>query len=69
MIDEIERESIWKEAIVAWLRYYPRIYLERLKKASVRIRLVLAKIRSEHLPNRDLERYRYASLLSSIFIV
>jgi hypothetical protein len=64
MADEIELESIWKEAVIAYLKYYSRICLERPMKASFRIPLVLDKIRSEHLPNRDPERYRYASLLS-----
>jgi hypothetical protein len=29
-------ESIWKEMVVAWLKYYPDIYLERLSKGTGR---------------------------------
>jgi hypothetical protein len=31
MTDELER--ICKEAVMAWMKYYPSIYLEELKKS------------------------------------
>jgi hypothetical protein len=56
MNDELERTL--KEAIIAWLGYFPRICLEGLKKSTkdlCRIADVLAKIRTEHHPNTDVE--------------
>jgi hypothetical protein len=47
-----EMEKIWKEAVMAQLRYYPCICLGRLKKTaqeSVRIAGALAEIQTEHL--------------------
>jgi hypothetical protein len=32
-----ELDGMWKEAVVAWLRYYPRIYLWWLKKAMAHL--------------------------------
>jgi hypothetical protein len=43
-------EWIWKETVIAKSRYYPGIFLEELRKTSVRIRDVLTEIQGEHLP-------------------
>jgi hypothetical protein len=62
----VELERILNETIITLSRYYPDIFLEVLRKTtkiSVRITDVPSKIGSEHLPNRNIERYRYASLL------
>jgi hypothetical protein len=63
-----EMEKIWKEAVMAQLRYYPTICLGRLKKTaqeSVRIAGALAEIQTEHHPNMSLEGYHYTNQLSS----
>jgi hypothetical protein len=63
MNDEMER--IWKEAIVAQSKYYPRIFLEGLKKTTkntVRTAGVAAETRTEHLPNTSLEHYYSTSV-------
>jgi hypothetical protein len=59
-----EMEKIWKEAVMAQLRYYPSICLGRLKKTtleSVRITGTLAGIQTEHHPNTSLEGYHYTN--------
>jgi hypothetical protein len=46
--------------------YYPVIGLEGLRKptkSTVMIACVPARIRSEHLLNANVQRYRYANLL------
>jgi hypothetical protein len=55
-----ELESILKEAVIDWLRYYPSIFPEELRKTvhnlsqntSVRV-----EIRSEHLPSTSPKHY------------
>jgi hypothetical protein len=39
-----EFERIWKEMVMACSRYYPGIYLEGLKKSTVKVASVPAKI-------------------------
>jgi hypothetical protein len=54
MNDELKR--IWKEAVVAYLRYYPGICPEGLKKTrktSVKRAGVSADIRKEPLTNKS----------------
>jgi hypothetical protein len=49
--------------------YYPSIFLDRLMeitKTSVRIASVPAEIKTEHLPNKSLEHYRYTSLCGQL---
>jgi hypothetical protein len=56
MNDELERT--WKEAIVARLRYFPRMCLRGLRKSTKdlsRIADVLTKILTEHHPITDVE--------------
>jgi hypothetical protein len=58
MTDELER--IWREAVMAYSRYYPSICLEGLRettKTSVRIPGVPAEIQIKPLPNASLEHY------------
>jgi hypothetical protein len=58
MYDEVE--SIWKEVVLAYSRYCPRICQERLGKiikAWVRTAGIPAKIRTQHFPNTSLESY------------
>jgi hypothetical protein len=53
--------------VEAYSRYYPDIFQEGLWKSrsnSDRIDNFPVEIRIEYLPNTNLERYRYASLLS-----
>jgi hypothetical protein len=54
---------MWKEVVMASLRYYPRIFLEGLRKTTnnlIRIADVLAEIQTEDFLNKDY----YANLLS-----
>jgi hypothetical protein len=45
--------------------YYLDIFLEELRKITYTLRItnVLAKIRTDHPPNRSPERYRYTNQL------
>jgi hypothetical protein len=65
MTDEIWR--IWKEMVMAKLRFYPGIYLEGLRKIKniLRIAYVSAGNRTGQLLNTRLECYRCAMLPSS----
>jgi hypothetical protein len=47
MIDELK--GVWKEIVMAYLRYYHSICLKGLRKITEN--LVLAKFRTEHLAN------------------
>jgi hypothetical protein len=61
-----EFEKIWKDAVMVQSGEYPGICLQRLRKSTkkpVSIAGVPAKIRTEHLANASLERYRSANLL------
>jgi hypothetical protein len=63
MTDEFER--IWKEAVVALLKYYPTSCLEWLENTTENpgmIAGVSAEIRTKQHPNTGLERYRYNNL-------
>jgi hypothetical protein len=57
MNDELER--VWEEAVVAQLRYYPRMSAatEKNHENTVMIAVVQAEIRIEHLQNTSLECY------------
>jgi hypothetical protein len=61
-----ELERIWKEAVTSLLkelsRHSPR-GIEKINEKPVRIAGVPTDIRTEHLPNTSLERYRYIDLL------
>jgi hypothetical protein len=62
-------ETIWKEAVVNYERYYPDISLERLRETTKNISLdigITGEIRTEEVLNRSLQRYRYANPLSGI---
>jgi hypothetical protein len=64
----VELKTIWKEAIMASLRYYPSIFLEGLRKPLknlFRISNIPAQIETECLPHVNVEFYHYASLLST----
>lgn len=54
MNDKLKR--IWKEPVMAYLRYYPDISVDGLKEATknTRIASVPSKIQSENLPNTNL---------------
>jgi hypothetical protein len=66
--DELER--IWKESVVAYLRYYPSIFLERQRKPTKILRLayIPSEIPVEHLANTSLGRCRLANLLVVIYV-
>jgi hypothetical protein len=57
-----ELESIWKEVVMAKLRYCPAICLKGGK--PVRISRVQAKIQTKHLPHTSLKHCPYTNLLS-----
>jgi hypothetical protein len=62
--DELQR--VWKEAFMAYLKYYQSnclAWLKKTPKTSVRTVGAPAEIRTQHLPNTSLDRYHYASLL------
>jgi hypothetical protein len=65
MIDELER--ICKNETVAQSMYDPQnlpgVTEKKQQITSIRITGVPAEIRTEHLPNMNLERYRHANLL------
>jgi hypothetical protein len=42
---------IWKDAVVAYLRSYPGIYLEELRKITKKNPIVLTEVLTRHLPN------------------
>jgi hypothetical protein len=53
-----ELEVIWKETVMAELKYYLRICLEGLKnttETSIRIADVPVEIRTEYLPDKSLK--------------
>lgn len=52
-----ELEVTWKEAIVAYSTYFPRIDLEELRKITkpVRIASVPAEIKTKHIQNTNPE--------------
>jgi hypothetical protein len=60
-----EWERIGKVAVVTYSRYCSDIFLGRTeedhKKISVRIAGDLAELRTEHVPNKRLEGYRFTS--------
>jgi hypothetical protein len=60
-------EWIWKEVVVAYLRYYPTICLQGLsktvKKPSVQMGGVLAEIETTYLSSTSLD---YTSLFSDV---
>jgi hypothetical protein len=65
MICDDELERIWKEDAVAYFRFYPGIRLEGLRKitrTSDRIAGGAVEVRTEKLPNRKLDHYRYTIL-------
>jgi hypothetical protein len=65
VIDEFKR--IWKEGFLAWSRHYRIICLELLRKSTktlVGIAGTPAGIRTENLPNTNLERYIYTNLIN-----
>jgi hypothetical protein len=49
MNDKLGR--IWKEAVVAEVRYYPNIFQEGLRETSVETADIAAEIRTENIPN------------------
>jgi hypothetical protein len=59
-------ERIWKEAVLACLRYYPDISWRDWGKPrkTARIGDVPTEVRIEHLPNTGQKRYRCANSLS-----
>jgi hypothetical protein len=63
MTDEMEK--IWKEEVVAYSKYYPDTCLKRLRKNFNQDSRCPALIRNGHLPNTNLERCHYTSLLSN----
>jgi hypothetical protein len=65
MIIDEELGGMWKEAVMALLRYYTGICLGdlgKLRKISVRIAGVPTEIRTEHFPSTSLELYPYTRL-------
>jgi hypothetical protein len=59
-----ESGRIWKETVVAYYRYYPKISLKGLEKtieASFGIVGVPRDIRTENLPSMNLDRYRHVN--------
>jgi hypothetical protein len=53
-------KTIWKEAVVAYLNYYPGICREgliKIIKAIVRIVGIQRKIRTQYLPDIGLKQY------------
>jgi hypothetical protein len=62
-----ELEKIWKEAVVVYSGYYPSVCLEGLRtttrESSGRRAGVPAEVKTEHLPNTNLEHYLYTNLL------
>lgn len=62
-------EGIWHEAVVAKSRHYPSIFLKRLGKTtqSLMISCVPDEIRTEHLQNTSLARYRISP--NSVIII
>jgi hypothetical protein len=63
MIGELCFERIWKEAIVPWVKHYPGIWLERLRK-KLGIVGVSAEIRTEHF---QIQIYSVTSMLTYYF--
>jgi hypothetical protein len=63
-----EWKIIQEEAVVAWLRQYPRNRSEGpgeiTKESSIGAVHVPVEIQSEYVPNTNLERYRYTSQLN-----
>jgi hypothetical protein len=57
-MNDDELKGIWKEAVVASSSYYPGICLQGI----LSIVGVAGEIRTEHLRNTSMERYRYADL-------
>jgi hypothetical protein len=57
MVNDDELGRIWKEAVVAYLRYYLGICVEENHEKPGRIVGVSDKNQSQHLPNTSLERY------------
>jgi hypothetical protein len=62
-------ERIWKEAVMACLRYYPDIYLEGLRKISKKLYsvIILAEVSTRHLFfSCDLDLFLYGILQLSV---
>jgi hypothetical protein len=55
--------------MVIYLKYYPVICLEGLRKTSIRISVVPAEIRTKHFPNTSIERYHYITLIHINFLI
>lgn len=60
---------ILKEMVTAYTRYSPGIGLERPRKTRKQRRRTCTptKIRTEHFPNINLERYRYIGSVSDVY--
>jgi hypothetical protein len=60
-----EFERIWKEAIIAQMRYYSSICLEGLWKSIKTPRTAgVPAYKTKHLQNRSIESYCYADLVN-----
>ena len=56
------------EAVVAYMSYWPGIFLEGLRKTTISIKIadVPSETRSRHLPNTSLDCYCYANLFGEL---
>jgi hypothetical protein len=63
-----ELQTAWREDVLAYSRYYPRMFLKGMRKTTNNIRVVgvLAEVQTEYLVNTILKRYRFTNLLSNI---
>jgi hypothetical protein len=58
-------KGFWKQAVMAYSRFYSGIYLDTLNKITkiLRAACVPVEIQTRHLQNRNLNHYHYVSLL------
>lgn len=45
VVDEVERS--WKEVVMAYVRQYPSIYLDGLRKITASVSIAIGKLRFE----------------------